>query len=71
VVRYTFTARDLHSLLLAGLPGAPKFVNFISNAIAPPAEIALLSAAPLAWRRRVHCSNAFSKHSPLAALSHV
>jgi hypothetical protein len=24
VVRYTFTARDLHSLLLAGLPGAPE-----------------------------------------------
>ena len=26
-VRYTFTARDLHSLLLAGLPGAPKAVE--------------------------------------------
>jgi hypothetical protein len=27
VVRYTFTVRDLHSLLLAGLPGAPLIKN--------------------------------------------
>ena len=28
VVRYTFTVRDLHSLLLAGLPGAPKMLIY-------------------------------------------
>ena len=28
VVRYTFTARDFHSLLFAGFTGAPKFKKF-------------------------------------------
>ena len=45
VVRYTFTVRDLHSLLLAGLPGAPEIMATSDGEPNPPiSRPGLLSA---------------------------
>src|ERR1044071_9495118 len=38
VVRYTFTARDFHSLLFAGFAGA-LITDFITNACLPPIKL--------------------------------
>jgi hypothetical protein len=55
VARYTFTVRDLHSLLLAGLPGAPKIKNYESTRRGDHAQLSVparLHGSYIFYRRR-------------------